>query len=51
MTKLDRFTQAYIECALWSSTDEHGEPLDAVFTVDDIAESTLAEIVEACAAF
>ena len=31
----------YLVCALWSSTDEAGEPLDATFTPEDIApEST-----------
>lgn len=48
---LDRFTRAYIECALWSSTDEHGEPLDAVFSVDDLAPETLAGIIADCADF
>lgn len=25
---MDKFTLAYIEAALWSSTDDNGEPLD-----------------------
>jgi hypothetical protein len=49
--KLDRFTQAYVECALWSSTDDDGEPLDRRFSVEDIAPDALAEMVEDCAAF
>jgi hypothetical protein len=49
--KLDRFTQAYVECALWSSTDDDGEPLDRRFSVEDIAPDTLAEMVEDCRAF
>jgi hypothetical protein len=49
--KLDRFTQAYVECALWSSTDDDGEPLDWRFSVEDIAPDTLAKMVEDCAAF
>src|SRR4051812_28061406 len=26
---LDEFTRAYIECALWSSTDDNDKPLDS----------------------
>lgn len=26
---LEKFTEAYIECALWSSTDNNDEPLDS----------------------
>lgn len=48
---LDTFTRAYIEAALWSSTDEHGEPLDAVYSVDDIAPETLAQMVADCEDF
>lgn len=54
-TKLDAFTRAYIECALWSSTDnsreDGGDPLDANYSVGDIAPEALAEIIEDCAAF
>lgn len=32
--------RAYIRCALWSSTDGSGEPLDQSFDADDIAEAT-----------
>jgi hypothetical protein len=44
-TKLDRFTTAYVETALWSSTDDEGEPLDAVHTIDDIAPETLSKMI------
>ena len=37
----DRTVRAYLEAALWSSTDEEGEPLDAVFSVDDFAQSAV----------
>lgn len=26
---MDKFTQGYIQCALWASTDDEGEPLDS----------------------
>jgi hypothetical protein len=48
---LDAFTTAYLEAALWSSMDDHGEPLDANYSLDDIAPATLAQMVEDCQAF
>lgn len=54
-TKLDQFTIAYIECALWSTMDESdergGEPLDKNYGVDDIAPESLESMVRDCAAF
>lgn len=48
---VDKFLRAYCVAALWSSTDENGEPLDAVFSFDDIAPETLASMREDCADF
>jgi hypothetical protein len=52
---LDKFTRAYIECALWSSTDtdEEGniEPMDGLYTEDDLASETLKDIAEECKQF
>ena len=52
---MDPFTTAYIESALWSSTDESdeqsGSPLDANYGLDDIAPETLASILNDCKAF
>lgn len=31
--------QAYLICALWSSVDDNGEPLDSNYSLDDISES------------
>jgi hypothetical protein len=45
------FLHAYIVAALWSSTDDAGEPLDSVFTPDDIAPQTLEEMRADCADF
>lgn len=54
-TQLDNFTSAYLECALWSSTDNAdntgGQPLDRNYGVGDIAPETLARMVEDCARF
>ena len=52
---MDPFTIAYIEAALWSSTDnsdeQGGEPLDDNYGPDDIAEEALANILDDCKAF
>jgi len=54
-TKLDSFTRAYVECALWSSMDNAdasgGEPLDANYAIEDIAPEALARMVADCEAF
>lgn len=38
---IENILDHYVICALWSSMDEDGEPLDAVFTIDDIDTKTL----------
>jgi hypothetical protein len=48
---LDNFTAAYIECALWSSTDDEGEPLDALYDYQDFSPETIAQMIEDCKAF
>lgn len=52
---MDKFTQGYIEAFLWSETDESspdgGEPLDANYTLNDIAPDSMAKIVRDCAMF
>jgi hypothetical protein len=49
--ELDKFTQAYIECAIWSSTDDDGDPLDGEFTVDDLSPECLKQMTDDCADF
>ena len=48
---MDTFTQAYIEALLWSETDEAGNPLDAKYSIDDIAKDSLEGIIKECAKF
>ena len=52
---IDRFTRAYVECALWSSTDEStpqgGVPLDKNYTITDLDPDTLAAMVQDCQKF
>lgn len=47
----DAFVQAYMVAALWSSTDENGEPLDALFSVDDISPATAQKMRSDCEDF
>lgn len=46
---MDTFTTAYIECALWSSLDDEGEPLDGGW--HELAPETRGTMVADCAAF
>ncbi len=48
---LEEFLNAYVEAALWSSTDDDGEPLDKNYDQADIAPETLAKMRADCAAF
>lgn len=48
---MDKFTRAYIEAALWSSTDDNGLPMDDGYELDDIAPETLAQMAEDCREF
>ena len=46
---MDKFTAAYIEAALWSSTDDAGEPLDN--GEHELAPETRAKMASDCAKF
>lgn len=46
---LDAFTRAYIEAALWSSTDDDGNPLDR--GEHELADETRAQMIADCKAF
>jgi|HubBroStandDraft_2_1064218.scaffolds.fasta_scaffold16564_4 hypothetical protein len=54
-TRLDPFTHAYIEAALWSTNDESredgGDPLDQNYDRSDIDAKTMAAIIRDCADF
>jgi hypothetical protein len=46
---LQSFTAAYVECALWSSTDDNGEPLDR--TDATLSPEARARMQDDCADF
>jgi len=48
---LDAFTRQYLETALWSSTDDQEEPLDANYGPEDIDPATLRTMAADCARF
>lgn len=47
----DSFTRAYIEAALWSSTDDDGNPLDENYSSGDISDETKEKMYADCAKF
>jgi hypothetical protein len=53
--RLARFVTAYIECALWSSTDESndqgGDPLDKNFNINDLADECREAMAQDCETF
>lgn len=56
LAECDAFTLAYLECALWSSTeyDDEGnidEPLDESYSVDDIHPDSLQMAIDDCESF
>lgn len=55
LDEIDDFTRAYIEAALWSSTDESredgGDPLDKNYSPEDLTDEALARIVCDCSEF
>lgn len=48
---LDKFTHAYVKCALWSSTDEHGNALGERYTLCDIDPESLSRMEYDCLRF
>lgn len=48
---VDAFLNAYIECALWSSTGDDAAPLDDNYGPDDISPECLANMRETCTDF
>lgn len=47
---MDTFTRAYIEAALWSSTDDDGKSMES-YGISNISEKTLEEMIADCRDF
>lgn len=48
---LNEFLDGYIEAALFSSLDDHDQPLDSNYSADDLAAETLAQFKIDCQTF
>ena len=48
---LEKFYRAYVVAALWSSTDDDGEPFADMYSIDDISEECKAAMLESCKDF
>lgn len=48
---MNEFTQAYIDCALWSSCDDNDVPLDKNYSEADFSKKTLQKITDDCEKF
>lgn len=46
--KLDKFTTAYLECALWSSTGDDSEPFDRNYSIGDFSDSAIESVIAEC---
>ena len=42
----DKEIQEYLECALWSTCDDEGNPLDDNYDIEDFDEKTKADLIE-----
>lgn len=51
IASFDAFTKAYVECLLWSTMDEQGEPLERRFGIYDFRMKDLLVIQEECRLF
>lgn len=49
LVKVDEFTAGYVECALWSSTDDAGKPLEC--RNKDLTREAFIRMLEDCRAF
>ena len=52
--KLDEFTRAFLECALWAECDHDKEdypPLDKDYDITDFSEETIIELKNDCDSF
>ncbi len=51
MSNLDKMIYGYMVCALWSSTDFDGNPLDDDYSTNDINSETVKDMAQECTEF
>jgi len=47
----DKMLRGYLTCALWSSTNEEGTPLDSLFSIEDLSEEVVEKAKKDCDLF
>jgi len=47
-TTMDAFLEGYLECALWSSTDDDGNPLDDNYGIEDLSIPAYEQAKQEC---
>ena len=50
-TALQAMVIAYMQCALFTSTDEDGEPLDGLYETWDLSDEAQTSMIEDCEGF
>lgn len=50
-SQIETFIQAYLTCAIWSSTDADDIALDRNFSIEDINEESLKDAKDECKEF
>lgn len=48
---LDEMVKHYLACALWSETDDNGDPLDGTYALSDFSEDALKVARQDCQHF
>jgi hypothetical protein len=48
---LDQFVLSYMECALWSSTNEFGNPLDHDYNYQNLTPEAMEQMIAECELF
>ena len=51
MKSLEAFIQGYIDCALWTSVDDNGIPLDEDCDASDLSSETRTSMTDDCTTF
>jgi len=51
MKDMDSFTKAFFVAALWTSTDDKGNPFDQNYDLEDIAPETVEQLSQDCSKF
>lgn len=51
MIDIQAVLSGYLGCALWTATNEEGEPLDQKFNVDDFFEESRSAALQVCQRF